>query len=196
MTASRVSANRSLMQQINAAIQARCSAAVDEAATLALREVFRETPVEDGHAHQAWLSGGTEAIGASAQQAFAESGVSPSGLSHDRLAVASGEGIKKVGKLRADVVIKNHLGFVKILEYGGVLRPIGPGGKKINPVHRPPMVGPLYGPRSSAGRGMLVWTTPGGNIMSAPSRSYSPGRYVGRALNLVRNKMDRKGGGH
>ncbi len=195
MTASRVTAGRGVMEQINAAIQSRCSAAVDLAAAMALREVFRETPVEDGHAHQAWLSGGTEAIGASAQQAFAESGVSSSGLSHDRLAVASGTGSKKVGKLRADVLIKNHLGFVKILEYGGVLRPIGPGGKKINPVHRPPMVGPLYGPRSSAGRGMLVWTTPSGQTMSAPSRSYAPGRYVARALNLVQNKMGGKRGG-
>lgn len=194
MNTSRVTGGNKLQNLINRAIQAKCDAVAESAAQMALREVFRETPVEDGHAHQAWLSGGTEAIGAAAQQSFAESGVSPSSLSADPTAVRSGEGRLTHGKLRADVVIKNHLGFVKILEYGGVLRPIGPGGRKIDPVQRPPMVGPLYGARSSQGNGMLVWTTPTGETMRAPSRSYTPGRYVGRALNLVRNRYEKGGG--
>lgn len=192
---SRTTVSSGLLAQINNAIRQKCSDVVDEAAGIALREVFRDTPVEDGHAHTAWLSGGTEAIGGAAQHALVESGVSPGVLSHDRLATANGNGKKTVGKLRADVVIENGLGFVKILEYGGVLRPIGPGGRKINPVMRPPMVGPLYGPRSSAGRGMLVWTTPSGETMRAPSRSYTPGRHVAKALNVVRNVLNPKGGG-
>lgn len=183
-----------LMDRFKKVITKKCSRVVDVAAQMALKEVFRDTPVEDGHAHQAWLSGGTEAIGASVNQAFAESGVSPSELSGDRLAIASGNGKKTVTKLRADVRIQNRLNFVRILEYGGVLRPIGPGGRKINPVMRPPMVGPLYGPRSSQGRGILVWTTPSGEVMRGFSRSYAPGRHVGKALNVVKNRLAPRGG--
>lgn len=181
------------MERVKGVITQKCSRVADKAAEMALREVFRDTPVEDGHAHQAWLSGGTEAIGAAANQAFAESGVSPSRLSHDRLAMASGDGKKTVAKLRADIRIQNRLNFVRTLEYGGVIRPIGPGGRKINPVMRPPMVGPLYGPRSSQGRGILVWTTETGETMRGFSRSYAPGRHVARALNVVKNRMSPKG---
>lgn len=186
---SRVTGGEGFLQLAEKLIAEKCAQAAEEAAELALQKVFETTPVEDGHAHRAWLSGGLEAIGGRARQALAKSGVPPHRLSKDMIAVRSGHGRLSKTKLQADVTISNDLDFVEVLEFGGVLRPIEPGGRKLFPVHRPPEVGPLYGPRSSMGRGMLVWTDDTGRTRMATSKRYAPGRHVGRAMNFVKNAM-------
>lgn len=174
-------------------VQSLVEKAADSAAQTFLINVFQTTQIEDGHAHRAWLQAGIEAIGPMANAAFQQSGVPRNRLSDDPIAFSSGRGIRKTSRLHCEILIGNGLDFVKVLEFGGVLEPIEPGGRKLNPVRRPPKVGPLYGPRSGEGRGMLVWTDEAGVTHRAPFRRYSPGRHVGRAIRISRKMLKSRG---
>jgi hypothetical protein len=132
------------------------------AAELVGKGVMKNTPVEDGHAHAAWKSAFDQVPTLQGKIAV------PSGTSRDSQAIGAGKASAELTGLNQRITISNELEFVRKIEYGLPITPIGPGGKKQPPVVKRRTVndpsGPLYGPRLSEGRGVLVWKGADGQL--------------------------------
>lgn len=166
-------------------IEAAASEALSEALLEALRRVGgkiqESTPVEDGHAHTAWRSAFNKVPGVRFAEHAGESG--------DPTAVDAGEADYRLTGPQQHIRIKNGLDFVRKLEYGLEITPISPGGRKEEKVIRPPGKGRLYSPRSTEGRGVLVWEDKAGKTHRALSVTPPAGHYVENALRQAKAGM-------
>lgn len=162
--------------------------------------VMEKTPVEGGHAHEAWLAAARDAESQLTNLPDVDRAISK----HSQK--GSGDP-KAVGKGNTSIVssadgikatIENELGFVKKMEYG---IPITPGDDKGNTGvkedwynyrtsggQRPSVPGELYGARlSSGGVGMLLWEE-GGVKKRALSRTMTIGA-AQAAINAVKTQI-------
>lgn len=162
-----------------------------EASGLLIESILDNTPVEDGHAHQAWSNAASQLLpelgphGNRLRAALGKHSGSVSGSPE-----AQGFGSVDDGKDSTRVLIKNALGFVKTLEQGGVIRPIAPGGRKAPPVaKRPGEKGPLFGSRESEGRGMVFWLDSNGRARFAPTRTVPRGNFVKDAIRETKRRL-------
>ncbi len=167
------------------------------AAAIVLREIMDRTPVEDGHAHAAWLQAATDVasnLGAPHNRTIG-SAVSPSRTLSSRDPKAEAAGFGAVGQANKEthVTIRNGLDFVRTLEYGGVIKPIAPGGKKVKKNIRPGERGELYGDRIPSGRGMVFYRTLTGGWRIAPSYVQPPGHFAGRGVDAAAEDARREG---
>lgn len=146
-----------------------------DAAALIMEGVSRYTPIEDGHAHEAWA--------AAAKEANVAFPVVP-GMSGDERAIAAGRGSQSHTEDESRHTMTNSLGFVLTIEHGGEITANvgGNKGPKLSKHKRPP-AGPLYGPRHTKGRGMIAWNENGkvrtGFSYTIPQANVGP---VGRAV--------------
>ena len=162
------------------------------------------TPVEDGHAHEAWMKA-TMGVNSGLKHKNGHSASAINNLSAfasgDPKAVEGGVGTvtKTKGTLKAK--LRNHLGFVTILEDGGVISAGDENGNRgVKKTFdgkrniRPGEKGPLYGPRTSGTGGMIFWTDKSGGNHFARSRNVSAGRHVERAIQQAKAKVASLGG--
>lgn len=162
-------------------------------AGIAIDEVLAVTPVESGHAHQSWISAALEAAGGLGANGVA---VSRAAAAHDAVASndptakAAGHGSVVETEHSTRVVMETDLHFVSVLEFGGTLSPIAPGGRKLHGIRGP---GPLLSPRGRRGTGLLMWKDSSGTTRFARTRSFSAGGYVRRALQRVRQAVRAEG---
>ena len=160
------------------------------ATAILVDEILARTPIEDGHAHEAW-SQAAEDVASQLQRngAGISNAVSPYGNVRSKDPQAIGHGF--VSDTGDTLIIETHntLNFVKIIEEGGTIRPIAPGGRKVPPAaKRPTQRGPLFGTRESEGRGMVFWME-GGKAKFAPSHTVKRGNFVRDALIATKRQL-------
>ncbi len=160
-----------------------------------LDKILVHTPVEDGHAHEAWIEAGLMASkklsrmggGNEIEQVAV---MHHSKASGDPLATQEGIGTVERTDTRFKVRLENNLPFVRALELGLTIRPIMPGGPKMPPVaKRPGQKGALYARRETDGTGMLYWTDASGKGHYTRTRRPKAGRYVKRAVEKTRKLL-------
>lgn len=166
------------------------------AAAITAREILDRTPVEDGHAHEAWIQAATQAMGqlspfgGMVRRAIAGNETFASG---DPEATKAGWAAVEHDANKTVVTLINRLGFVRKLEYGGVIKPTS-SGRKVKPAaRRPDEQGPLYGPRENVGRGLVFYRTETGGWRMAKSYQVQAGHYAGRALDEAAADAGRQG---
>ena len=185
-----------LQQRIERALRARREKAAALATALVMRGVMDNTPVEDGHAHEAWLQASREAAsqlgqhGGAITRATADNERFASG---DETATRAGLGTVSREARKTTVRLANELGFVRTLEYGGVIEPIAPGGRKEQKVIRPGQKGRLYGPRLPEGNGMVFWRDETGQPRFARARQVTAGHFAAHAVDTAANELKRMG---
>lgn len=121
--------------------------------------ILEKCPVEDGHAHEAWITALIKTNG-KYKKLLGVTDSHNGKRSHDPTATKYGESDVQVSKTKTTVTVTNKLPFVYKLEYGLAIQvgdESGNQGKKINPVKRPPEKGPLYGGREQGSEGLLVF---------------------------------------
>lgn len=158
-----------------------------------LDELLTVTPVQSGHAHEAWLSAARKVLKklkgdtSDLRAAIDQHEVQGSG---DPKAVRAGRGFVRDTKHKTVVRFVNNLGFVRKLEYGGVLTPIAPGGFKKGKHHFP---GPLFGKRRPAtsrqNEGWLAWRDSNGDVKFAKRSQLRPGGYAATALQNAKRRI-------
>jgi hypothetical protein len=117
-------------------------------------------PIEDGHAHEAWITAFTKTNSSQLKKLYAVLDHFENLRSHDPKASTYGDGKLIISDKSSTIFISNKLPFVYKLEHGLPIRvgdESGNKGKKIDPVKRPPDKGPLYGKRSQGSQGLLVF---------------------------------------
>lgn len=165
-----------------------------DAAAYLFREILQGNPVEDGHAHEAWLSA-LEKIKSNLPDVSGVIGQFSSVRSGDATAKKYAQAQVKTDKSSTTVCVSNNLPFVRKIEYG---MPITVGddsgnkGAKINPVKRPPDKGPLYGKRASGSNGVLVFEQGGRTIKAKVYTSPNSG-FVAEAIKKTMNYLKSKG---
>lgn len=155
----------------------------DEVLAKLVDGVLEGNPIEDGHAHEAWLTA-IESLGSPFSETLQVAGKHANKRSNDPTAKKYGESSVKEDKSSTLVVISNKLPFVKKIEYGipiTVGDETGNKGKKINPVKRPPNKGPLYGKRESGAGGLLVFERGGRTIKTTVATPTETG-FVAKAI--------------
>lgn len=131
----------------------------DEILAMLFDQILEKNPVEDGHAHEAWITAILQTNG-KFKKLFSVSDSHESKRSHDPTASKYGEATVQSTKTQTLVRITNQLPFVYKLEYGLAIHvgdESGNQGRKIDPVKRPPEKGPLYGKRNQGSEGLLVF---------------------------------------
>jgi hypothetical protein len=153
--------------------------------------VYRHTPMENGHAHTAWQAAVEDVpdLEKRSKNALSAAGKSQSDLSHDEKAVAAGSGSAELAGLNPSITLKNKLGFVSIMEHGGVIEPIGPGGRKTHGIKGP---GPLFGERASAPPQGMVMIRSGGSWRFFKRIDYPALNPVGKAVEDAREWFQAK----
>lgn len=164
-----------------------------------MRDVMSKTPVEDGHAHEAWSQAVRDVAGqmdspvetSRVAGEFASVGSGNEKARHGAPGVTDMMGREVAGnggwgwversKGRTEVALHNELLFVELMEEGGMLVPISPGGAKMPGTKDSSHRYPFLHPRSAKGRGLLQWIE-GGQIKRAPSRVIRKLGLVGRAV--------------
>jgi len=160
------------------------------ATAILVDEILARTPIEDGHAHEAW-SRAAEDVASQLQRDGGGilSAVAPYGTLRSGDPKAIGHGFVSDTGDTLIIEMQNTLDFVKILEEGGTIRPIAPGGRKVPPAaQRPGQRGPLFGTRESEGRGMVFWME-GGKARFAPSHTVRRGNFVRDALIATKRQL-------
>lgn len=179
--------------RLNARMAAFRRNAAANVAALVVDELLAVTPVENGHAHQSWITAALEAAGGLGANGVAVSraaAIHDGEASGDPTAKAAGHGSVVESQHATRVAIETDLHFVNVLEFGGTLTPIAPGGRKLHGIRGP---GPLLSPRARVGTGLLMWTDSGGSTRFARSRTFAAGGYVRRALLRVRQAVRAEG---
>lgn len=145
--------------------------------------VLFNTPVEDGHAHTAWIKAAEQANKELESQDVARAVSNHSHeASGDPNAQIAGFGAVVHAPHETNVVLKNKLGFVRTMERGGTLKTIAPHGRKAGGMQTR---GVLFAPRLAEGRGLLRWVDQSGNVRFARTRQFTAGRYVRTAVNTT-----------
>lgn len=176
-------------------------------AGIVVEDILERTPTEDGHAHEAWLTAAEQLsreappeVGKKLNESIARHSAK---RSNDPRARDGGFGSAVETPDSISLRIENHLDFVSVMEHGGTLVPIEPGGPKEAQYRwkqagrRGPMppTGELYGPRldQSHGIGMLVWKDASGVTKRAFSRRVPAGNYVKKAVRLAKQRARQLG---
>lgn len=189
----KVSATPGLNKYIDAVLARKRKEVAAEVAGVFTEELLAHTPVQSGHAHEAWiaaarqvekkLDGNTSTL-STAIAAHADKG------SGDPKAKRSGKGRVRNQKQVTTITFSNLLDFVSVLEYGGSIRPIQPGGFKVGKHHYP---GPLFGKRrpvtSGNNRGWLAWRDASGEVKFSRHSTFSAGHYAGNALKEAERRV-------
>jgi len=167
----------------------------DELVAKAMADVLAKTPVEDGHAHEAWAQSLRDVVprmdvNRRTKDVLTQAEASASGdpqaavgwpgltdMAGQEVAGNGGWGWVEEQKGVTSVRLVNELLFVQFFEKGGTLHPIRPGGKKEGNAHK----NPFLHPRTTQGRGMLVWEE-GGQVRRSPTRVVRGLRIVDRAM--------------
>lgn len=152
--------------------------------------VLDGNPVEDGHAHEAWIKAilSLKRYG-KFPKLFRIMDSHQRKRSNDPIAAKMGDSDYKATKKSLTVVISNNLPFVRKLEYGIPIT-VGDGqgnqGKKVDPVKRPPEKGPLYGKRAQGSEGLLVFEK-GGRVIKAKTHTPRETGFVKEAVNKAKS---------
>lgn len=160
-----------------------------ESAGILLENIFANTPIEDGHAHQAWGQAFGQLLavlgpyGNRIRTAIANN---QSHFSGDPQ--AKGAGHARIGRDKLRLLITNTLDFVGILERGGTIYPKTKFRKQRPAALRPREKGSLYGPREREGTGMVFWEE-NGKSHFATARPVKRGDYVKKALVDTKRRM-------
>lgn len=181
-----------LKAKIDRVLAQKRARAASELTGAFLDELLETTPVESGHAHECWIAAAHEVwsdlqedTGAIGRAITRHSG----DASGDPEATRRGTGSVRTTKHKTTVRLKARLRFINVLEYGGTLTPIAPGGRKVDRNQRFP--GPLLGRRSNKGVGVLMWMDESGQMHTALSRTFSAGHYAGNALKAAERRLKR-----
>lgn len=156
--------------------------------------ILEATPVEGGHAHEAWSQAAEDAasrlpVGGERVKAIVSRHSGKA--SGDQNARAEGFGMVDEELHQLTVRIENALPFVSVLEYGGTLEPISPGGTKAGGIAT---MGQYLAPRTAGTAGWLMWITEGGTIRFARTRTFRSGGFVKQALRTTAMRARRLGG--
>lgn len=145
-----------------------------------LDELFANLPVENGHAHQAYVSAIESANIPDAPKTQSNVSQASSSASGDPKASENAKGYYTKTDTSISVQINPGLPFVETLESGGTIEKMGGRGAGIKLNSEGP--GPLYGPRVSGGRvGALMWME-GGQKVFRMYRTVSAIGFVKKAL--------------
>lgn len=152
---------------------------------------LQNAPVENGHTHEALLMAVSKAgIEKECPAALGLQTRFGAVRSRDPEAAKRGMGARR--HLRNYIVrLTINLPFAATLNRGGTIRPgdlAGRKGRKISP----DFPGPLYGPRTTEGRGVLMWRQ-GGQIMRARVRSVPAYNFWQKAAYAARIQAARLG---
>ncbi len=134
--------------------------AADELVAKTMTDVLAKTPVEDGHAHEAWAQALRD-VNRRTKDVLTQAEASASGdpqaaigwpgltdMAGQEVAGNGGWGWVDEQKGVTSVRLVNELLFVEFFEKGGTLHPIRPGGKKEGTAHKNPFLHPRTGPPS------------------------------------------------
>lgn len=155
-------------------------------ATVFAEKVMDQAPVESGHIHEAMLNAVDKSgISADFPGASALSSVFGGMRSGDPEAKKRGHGAKRKGAKRYRVRFLLNLPFAATLSKGGTIRVGDAEGNKGTKVPGTRFPGPLYGPRLSKGKGVLMWKQ-GGKIMRARVRRVPATNFWSLAAALAR----------
>jgi hypothetical protein len=149
-----------------------------EAVEVIAKHVGQNTPVESGHARQIWESAFNSVPGVNVR--IDEASGDPE---------AATRGSADVSRRKDSVTIEVHAnaGFIRTMEYGGVIRPIAPGGTKEGDHEFP---GPFMGPRNPGPpAGWLAFRGSDGRVRFARSVTRSANLFVTRAVQEAANEI-------
>lgn len=150
-----------------------------EATQRVANHVGENTPQESGHAHQIW-EGAFNKVN-SVRVKYSQS-------SGDRLAANVGTATANLQGLTQNVKVNSNAAFIRTIEYGGILKPIRPGGHKRASVTYP---GPYLGARFMYSTGWLCWRDSAGELKFATEVNYKAKSPVRRAIEQTAQEMRR-----
>jgi hypothetical protein len=169
----------------------------DHLTAVFLETVLNETPIENGHAHQAWISGADQAAEALWQSGRIERTAEKhrTKASGDPEAEKAGKGTVSRTKTQLIVTIWNKLPFVRKLEYGLPITVGDRGGNRGPKRHGAATIHELYAPRLPNGKGswatgFLMWKEGGTWKFSKVRRPPATGAFA-KALAAVREAAKR-----
>ena len=140
-------------------------------------KIGENTPEESGHAHQIWQGAFNRIRGVRVDYPLA---------SNDKLANETGSASARLAGYTQEVTINTNAPFIRTIEYGGIMRPIRPGGTKQNSNAYP---GPFMGKRFANDTGWLCWRDKNGELKFATEVNYRAKRPVKRAIEQVAQEM-------
>lgn len=134
-------------------------------------KVGNNTPQESGNAHEIWQAAFNGVPGVS---------ISYEQRSGDAEAAKHGSSESDLKGVTQKVQVHANAGFIRTNEYGGVIRPIAPGGTKQHDGGYP---GPFLGPRnSSPPMGFLAFKGSDGKVRFVRSVTRSANLFVTKAV--------------
>lgn len=143
--------------------------------------LMRNTPVEGGHLHTAWANALGQVPGVLEQVRR------DPGESHDPAAAALGSATVKLTGNDQFIRLSNRVSFVRIVEYGGRLEPIDPGGTKNSPQ------GTYHGSRNAPPRyGAISWTDAAGEVHFARHSDYPARHPVQETIAEVKQRLAKR----
>lgn len=128
---------------------------IDRLAAKIADVVLTTIPAENGHAHEALITAHNVVRMPHDDETYAVLSTHENKASGDARASKAGRGTYRETKYTVRLSIRAGLNFLAVLEDGGTLYPINPGGTKVG------TPGELYGKRSKTGSGWLMWEEDG-----------------------------------
>lgn len=142
------------------------------------KHVGEQTPQESGNAHEIWQSAFNKVPGVDVS--FPERSGDPEAAKH-------GEAEFGLKGVKQKVSIHANAGFIRTIEYGGIIKPIQPGGTK---QHGGKYPGPFLSPRNDAPpAGFICFRGKDGTVKFARSVKRSANMFVNKAVALAANEM-------
>lgn len=159
-----------------------------------VKAIGHHTPVENGHAHEAWVTAAEEVaaqLPRSANITREKEAHSSTKASGDLTAAKHGKGRVSIGKKTIRVRMTNRLPFVYKMEHGLPIT-VGVRGRTGTKSAGRGTEGELYAPRLSSpvGHGWLFWTDAGGEHF-AKVRTEPPTLAFAKSIEVVKHSAKR-----
>lgn len=162
---------------LDAALGRILASKMTEATQRVANHVGYNTPMESGHPQQIWQGAFNKVKGVRVDYPQA---------SGDALANQQGSVEVQTTGTTQRIRINSNAPFIRTIEYGGIIRPIHPGGHKRASNAYP---GPYLGPRFMFSTGWLCWRDKSGELKFATEVNYKARRPVNMSVEQAAQEM-------